>query len=443
MFRRRFIRIVALVFVFALVFTISFARGGAEKKKAPKEAPPVETKKDMKGTVRWYKGPFGPNEVELQNNIAVEFNKEYPNIEVTFEMFDWHAQEAQITAGLAGGAYDMIYIPEGMYPKFCYQGGPLEDLAPYVEDTTWQEERNNVLYWEDATSPDGFLGGVPNVWIPESHFVANLDLLEEAGIPDDWYTSMDKVRDAAIKMTKGDVYGIAWRTSGMADVSHHDWYGYVLRSGVNFLNEDFTACGLNKPELVETFQWLVDLQNKYKVTPRFGEYNWQGLRALFQAGRIAILHDEPLIVGGLKANPPDFKYDFFPIPGNVKDVLLTFRGFYVIPKTSKNKEAAWEMIKFWVRPEHEVNYLNNTDGLYPALKDLKGKTMFPGGTYGDEILRKGMDLAKYGEGPLFHPQMLEFMNLVHPLTDAMLQGKISPEELIEQACEQINAKLKK
>jgi multiple sugar transport system substrate-binding protein len=410
--------------LFIVTFMIVFS--GGEKGKA------------VKGTVKFYKGPFGPNEVELQNDAIAKFNEVYPDIKVIFETFDWPTQEAQITAALAGGTHDMIYIPEGMYPKFCYEGGPLEDLAPYVEDPDWQDERKNVIYWEAATAPDGFLGGVPNVWIPESHFVANLDMLERAGVPDDWYTSMDKVRDAAIKMTKGDKYGFAFRTGGLAQFSQHDWYGYVLRSGANYLTDDFQSCGLDKPELVETFQWLVDMQNTYKVTPEFGEYGWQGLRGLFQAGRIGIMHDEPPIVGVLKSDPPDFEYKFFPIPGNVKDVLLTFRGFYVIPKSSKNKDAAWEAIKFWVRPEIEVNYLNLTAGLYPALADTAGIPVFPD----DAVLRGGMDLAEYAEGPQFHPQMLEFQNLVQPLFDEMMEGKITPQELIDQACKQINAKLK-
>ena len=83
MFRKRFIRIIALVFVFALVCTVSFARGDADEEEAAAGAPT-----DIKGTVKFYKGPFGPNEVELQQKIIDEFNKEYPNIEVIFETAD-------------------------------------------------------------------------------------------------------------------------------------------------------------------------------------------------------------------------------------------------------------------------------------------------------------------------------------------------------------------
>lgn len=421
MFRNRLVEIVMGVLLITML-TLSYSCWGEE---------------NIKGTVKMYKGPMGPNEVELQNEIIAKFSKIYPKIKVIFDTFDWPTQEMQITAALAGGTHDVIYIPEGMYPKFAYKRGPLEDISLYVTDLNWQEERNNITYWDAATSPDGFLGGVPLLWIPESHFVVNLNMLKEAGIPDDWNTSMDKVQDAAIKMTRDGKYGIAFRTGGLANFSQHDWYGYILRSGANYLTDDFKASGLNKPELAETFQWLVDLQNKYKVTPRFGEYTWDGLRGLFQAGKIGIMHDEPPIVGVLRSNPPHFKYKFFPIPGNVKDVLLTFRGFLIISAASRNKKAAWEVIKFWTKPEIVVPYLNQTAGLYPALKDTKGIEVFPD----DPVLRSGLELAKYAEGPQFHRQMVEFQNLVQPLFDEMMLGKITPQDLIKKASQQIERKL--
>ncbi|UCB46212.1 MAG: sugar ABC transporter substrate-binding protein [Spirochaetota bacterium] len=441
MFKKRLLKIIAVVFIFSLVCTVSFARGGKDKGKPAEKAPSAETKKDIKGTVKIYKGPFVANEVELYNNIITEFNKEYPNIKVIHEMFDWPTMEAQLTASVAGGTHDVIYFPEGMYPKFCYKGGPLEDLSSYIEDPAWQEERNNILYWEAATAPDGHLGGVPYVWNPQSFLYANLDMLKEAGAPDDWYTSMDKVRDAAIKMTKGDKYGFAFRTGGFAQMSWFDWYSYILRSGADFLNEDFTACGLNKPELVETFQWLADLQNKDKVMPEYGGYTWDGLQGLFQAGKIGILNDETILLNLLKENPPDFEYSCFPAPGNARDVLLVFRGFFAIPETSKNKEAAWEVIKFWSRPEMAVPYINSTFAVYPVLKDYHGIELYPGAEEIHIPLEK--NFYELAQGPQFHPQMVEFQNVVQPLFDELMLGKITPQQLIDQACSQINEKLKK
>ena len=436
MSKHRFFQLFALVVLVALI-AAACAPAAPQATTAP-EGP--KSPADVKGTVKFYKGPFGPDEMAQQNGYIAEFNKTYPNIKMTFETFDWPTQEAQLTAAIASGTHNMIYVPEGMYPKFCYKGGPLEDLSTFVNDPSFKETYDNLLYWDVATAPDGTLCGVPNVWIPESHFVANLNLLKDAGCPDDWNSSPDKVRECAIaiKTKFPDKYGIAFRTAGLANFSQHDWYGYVMRAGGDYLTEDFKACGLNKPEVVQTLQWLVDLQNTDKVTPEFGAYTWDGLRGLFQAGNIGIMHDEPPIAGVLASNPPGFEYKFFDIPGLKNNNLITFRGFYVIPTASKDHDAAFEAIKFFVQPEVMVNYLNGTAGLYPVVKDTHGITVFPN----DPVLADGMNLAQYAQGPQFHPQMLEFQNLFQPLFDEMMQGKITPQETVDQACQQIEAKLK-
>jgi ABC-type glycerol-3-phosphate transport system substrate-binding protein len=395
---------------------------------------------EMTGTVRMIKGPFGPTEQEDFDTMIDRFNVEFPNIEASFEMYDWTNQEVLITQAIAGGDYDLIYIPEGMYPKFAFEDGPLTDMSFCVDDPAWAEQRDNVTYWEDATTPGGTIFGIPNVWIPESHLVVNLSLLEAVDAPDDWYETMDGVRDTAMAITEKypDVYGYGFRTAGLKDLYQHDWYGYILRSGAGYLNEEQTACGLNKPELVTTFQWLVDLMNEDKVTPAFGEYTWEGLRGLFQGGKLAMTHDEPPIVGVLESNPPDFEYAFFPIPGIVNNNQFTFRGFYSIPAASKDAQAACEFAKFLVLPEQEAWYLNKSGGLYPALKDLGGIEMFAD-RY--PALAEGMELGELAQGPEMHPQYLEFQNLTAPLFDQMMTLEITPQEMIDSACEQIESRL--
>lgn len=405
--------------------------------------PPTEPPEEVSGTVRFYKGPFAPVEMEAQENIIALFNEEYPNVEVIFELYDWPTMEQQITSALAAGTHDVVYIPMAMLPKFCYEGGPLEDLRPYVTDSAWKDEYESIRLWEYAEALDGTICAVPYVWGVNSAFFANLDLLEEAGVPDDWYTSVDGVRDAAVAVheTNPDAYGIAWRTAGLANFSQFDWYGYMLRSGANYLNEDFSGCGMNKPELVETFQWLVDLQQMEGVTPEFGAYTWDGLRGLWQGGKLAITHDETLFWKTIKTNPPDFEWDIFPIPGNVKDTILGIPGFLTITANSENKEAAWEVIKFYVRGDVHIPHFINVVGSFPARKDALEYDVYPE----DPFFKHAIEVfLNYGYSTFqMHPQMVEFQNLVQPLFDEMMQGKITPQEMVDQACEQIEAKLKK
>ena len=57
------------------------------------------------------------------------------------------------------------------------------------------------------------------------------------------------------------------------------------------MTEDLTAQNLD-PNGGGGTQYLADMKLVHKVSPEAGAYDWNGNKALFEAGRIAILHDE-------------------------------------------------------------------------------------------------------------------------------------------------------
>jgi len=90
MSKNRFTLFIVVAVLFSLLFT---ACGGGQATTAPpadkpaEEAPAAEEPaeapaEEISETVRMYKGPFGPNEVELHQEIIDRFNEVYPDIEV-------------------------------------------------------------------------------------------------------------------------------------------------------------------------------------------------------------------------------------------------------------------------------------------------------------------------------------------------------------------------
>ena len=70
--------------------------------------------------------------------------------------------------------------------------------------------------------------------------------------------------------------------------------------------------------------------------------------ALFKGGRIAFLHDEPSRVSAFRAEKLPFKWDFVEpmgAPGGKRTIFST-TGHWVMAAKSKNKAAAWELVKF-------------------------------------------------------------------------------------------------
>jgi multiple sugar transport system substrate-binding protein len=435
-------RIITLILGLALLASCGTDGGSATTAGGAGE--PAATPAELEGSLKFFKGPFSADEVTYEQVMIDGFQTLYPNLTVDYEAYDWPSMEAQITASLASGEHDVYYLPGHIYPKYAFAGGPLADLTEFVNDPSWSEEHDKMLFWEEAGSvtPDGILAGVPYVWIPQSNLFVNMDLLEEAGVGDEWMESYDAMLSAAEQVQTsigGDTVGITLRTSGMANFSHFDWYGYILRGGGDFLTEDGTACGMNTPEVVESFQFLVDLQQS-PAAPAFGAFNWDGLRALFLDGRAAFHHDEPLFGTDLRNAGVEFTFEQFPIPpGPVNQDIFTNPGFLVIGAQSDNQEAAWEMIKYWVSRDVLADYLSKNPGLWPARTDVVSEGLL----YADDPMFKtiGEDWAELAHGPLMHSSLNEFFSITQAFVDRMLQGELTPQEAIEQACAEIEAEL--
>src|SRR5216684_7681264 len=142
--------------------------------------------KSLSGTIKLYKGPFAANEADLQQKYIDSFKSVCPNVTVQFSAFDWTQATAQMTAALASGSQDVIYIPEVFYGAFPWSTGPLEDLEPWTQDPTFQSLTTDFLPGyrtrPKPTAPGGVLGGVAWIDGAQAMIHINLDLLQKAGV---------------------------------------------------------------------------------------------------------------------------------------------------------------------------------------------------------------------------------------------------------------------
>jgi len=150
--------------------------------------------KSLSGTIKLYKGPFAANEPALQQAYIDSFKSVSPNVAVQFSAFDWTQATAQMTAALASGSQDVIYIPEVFYGAFPWSTGPLENLEPWVQDPAFTTLTQNFLPGyatrPKPTAPGGILGGV--AWIgshdldPAKPLASDTPPLEIQGVSLDW-----------------------------------------------------------------------------------------------------------------------------------------------------------------------------------------------------------------------------------------------------------------
>jgi multiple sugar transport system substrate-binding protein len=391
----------------------------------------------VKGTVKMIKGPHAANEKALEQKLIRDFNAKQPGIKVDFTTYDWAQMNAQLNAAFASGSPpDVFYLTDGTYPFYAKQG-VLEDMTPYVKADNYAGEWNAVYpFARELATTDGKVWGLP-VLGALYLMTINKDLLAKTGISD-WNSSYDRMREAAQKATKGNVYGFSMRTA-LNDYAYWDWFPYMHNAGADILTKDLAAPGLKTADSTAAMQFLIDLHQKYKVTPPVGEVDWQGQKDLFKAGRIAIHHDDSTLIGELQAKPPKFKWDIAMVPPapNGKQTVMGNFGLLCIAKASKNKAAAWEWMKYWASAP-AVSWFASKTTLQVVRNDVDVSALWKGN---DVMARVQSDFVPKVQGLQPHPKMQQMLTTLWPQAEGAYRGQVDGAKAIDQANQAIQGVL--
>ncbi len=238
--------------------------------------------------------------------IAGEFSQAHPNVTINIEMADWATYKEILTARLeADNPPDVTYMCDNDLHLFKNYLLPLdsyidEEYDADVTADTWG------LYTVDSHVL-GFPGQIG--W---NTLIINADLFRERGVtipadPERAWT-WDEFMDALQKLTfdrdgdgKIDVYGTA-----VAGINWDmEWYNlhYAFNRGARFMDPTLTKFTINDEQGIEAIQWLLDLQEKYKVIPTgaAGLSLDDAYQMLFR-GQVAIFHGAPWVISWMESS---------------------------------------------------------------------------------------------------------------------------------------------
>ncbi len=315
---------------------------------------------------------------DLQVAMYQDFNKEYQprGLEVEFVNPGDDTNVKATAMHVAGTPADMWEWPR-LWKEL---EGLIADISPLmkrdkIDEKQWIPESINVM--KDSA---GKVWGIP-VSISADAVAYNLDLFEQAGLkpppvdPDDRSWTMDAFLDTAKKLTKGQQqFGAESKFTGGIDWANWPtWFGY---GPLDIANKKIT---INTPGFQQGLQFWIDLTNKHHVMPTSQELN--AIRATpsqdsFLTGKVAMkgifnLAERPQFRWGLAAQPytPNAQQ-----PKNVSARISVHALF--IDSTSKNKDQAWEVFKYWMKPENDAKYvLSDGHVVSPLLKNSSEATL--------------------------------------------------------------------
>lgn len=265
----------------------------------------------------------------------------------------------------------------------------------------------------------------------------NPALFNTAGVkaPTDWDQdawSVDDFEEALNKLTqksngRTNVFGAA--------ISY--WWPqiYLWNNGIPLYNQDQTKAELATPDaikLMERFQkWYTD---GLAVPP--GEK----VAELFNGGFVAINIDDMGFLNSIKGS---IKWDVAPPPkGKLHNGAFHNDRIFTIPKSSKVKDDAWELVKFWFSQSDDgetggqAEIARNGWGV-PTLKAAAEGPLFNDPKKPPEHRKVFAQGASHG-WPIPDNPMGEQFQVIFRRIDALQTGKQTPEAFLKDGEDSLN-----
>ena len=283
---------------------------------------------------------------------------------------DQTADPTRFLVSVAGGMPpDVIHFDRYAIAEWAARDAfvPLEpyiqaDAAAGREDAV-REDRFYPAAWNEARL-DGKIYGIPNS-IDNRALFYNKDLLVRAGFVDEQGNAKppktwDELKLYTEKLTERDEDGKLVRAGFLPNYGNAWLYMYGWMNDAQFMTPDGRKVLLNEPAAEQALTYiksLYDVAGGYKLVRGF-ESDFQGGKLdPFITGKVAMKIDGYWSIANMTNFARDMNFGVAPPPRPAEilkrdgNVSWTGGWAYAIPSTARNKDAAWEFIRFMVSPE--------------------------------------------------------------------------------------------
>ncbi len=303
---------------------------------------------------------------------AREFEKA-SGIKVEFIQMSWDEVQTKVMTDLAAGAgsYDVIEFDNGWVAKFAaadwvepldaYAGkGYIDSLLPGLVKTFTVKGKTLGVVWNNDTR----------------FFFYNEAMLAKAGIKSPPTTWAEVVAQSkALKKAGVSEFPIAeyWNQEwALANSIAYYLYSY----GANYFN-DKGEITIARPEAVAALQFMADSILKDKiVNPSSVTLSQEAAADLFYRGSSAFFFQGFPSTYSYTNDPKTSKVvgqirvaSWLPAKTAALQTTLTLPEAFAIPRTSKNKQAAWKFIQYMISKEKDKERAVEIGSL-PLFKDL-------------------------------------------------------------------------
>jgi ABC-type glycerol-3-phosphate transport system substrate-binding protein len=295
--------------------------------------------------------------------LIKKFNDTHPTIQVKMDVQPWDSIAQKLPTAIASGSGPDIATPDynvGTIRQYItnHLAAPLDGLIGSGTNQIGAGVLPKTV--ADAFTVDGHLYAAPANFATLMLYY-NRDLFAKAGIANP-PTTMQELRDDAVKLTGNGVYGIA-----LADHETIAMWPILIWADGGDLVDAKNCSALSQPATVAAVDSWASLIAGKGISP-VGQTG-QGADNLFSAGKAAMEINGPWASAAYTAAKVNFDVAPVPTGSSGKPVTLASTVPMILSAQSKHKDAAMTFFAWWNSKDAQAA-LSQGSGYPPSRTDM-------------------------------------------------------------------------
>ncbi len=412
---------------------------------------PVEAGAQGAVALRYYYpvGASGPLN-QLMTAMVGDFNSSHPAIRVE-PVFAGNYVETMakaMTAVQGGAPPDVAVLDTPELFSLLDRNAiiPLDDFVAQSGGKAWLDDFYQALLLNARAN--GHVYSIP--WQRSTPiFYYNKDMFAKAGLdpnhaPKDWTELVQYAQKLTIRDSSGTV--TQWGVEApVVDTSPWVFQGFLIEAGAKYFDPDGKWVKFDSPEAVQALQFILDLQNKYKVHPPgpSSPAFWGQVPQDFIQQKAAMIYTTTGNMTFIRTNAK-FGWNAAFMPAGKQYGAPTGGGsFYIFDKVPRDRQAAaWTFIRWMTEPQQAARWSIGT-GYVPIRKTELSAPAFK--AYMQQVpqaLTATLQLRVAGEQMTIHDVDQIGLMLVNAVQAAQ-SGRLSAQAALGQAQRDATALLQK
>lgn len=375
-------KISALLMIFLLVFSLTGCGGNSLKSKKVK-------------VTMW----IMPNSQEPVNDLEAvlkPFKDKHPEIEIEIVSLDWGSAWQRITtAATSSDTPDICQLGSTWVGSIASMGA-MQDLRQQVDAAGGKN-----IFVPAAWTTSGLINSdevIAIPWIVDTRAMFyRTDVFKKLGLTANDLRNWDSFEKALAKIKKANLTINNKKVEPLGITGKNDWNvihnisPWIWMAGGDFISKDLKTSVINSPQAVKGLAYYINLIKKGFVPLQCLEQNTSQISSAFNNGFYAVYFDGPFALKALTTPPERGGSSDLPVAKNFAVApypagplgRVTFCGGSNLSvfKSSRSKEAAWEVVKYLTTDiQAQVAYAKLT-GFLPAKKEAFDDPYFKNDPY--------------------------------------------------------------